>query len=488
VTAVLDRAVDAFAHALGADAVLTSPEQLGEFRDPYTFAGWAEGAPAAVVSPSSVEEVQVVVRIANELRVPLWTFSQGRNYAYGGAAPKVSGSVLVSLRRMNRVLEVNEELAYALVEPGVRFFDLYEAVRAGGHRLIVSVPVLGWGSVVGNTLEYGWGYTPTGDHASSQCGLEVVLANGDVIRTGTGAMTPSRAWQTYKRSFGPSPDGLFMQSNLGIVTKMGVWLLPEPEIYAPCRVAVPAEEDLEPLMDTLRPLVLDRTIQNVPLVMKDPTSGRWTARFALYGYEAVVDLQLEVVEEAFSGIPGNEVTSRKVAGGTVADADGLDPLDQVMGGVPGMAALEVVKILGGEHGGQLDFSPVTPLTGKDAVRMCDLLKPLYEETGLAFGPGIIVTPRSLVFTSHLTFDTTNEEQVRAAFGLYSRLAEAAGAAGYGVYRTHLEFMDLAAGQYDWGDHALLRFHETLKDALDPNGILSPGKQGIWPQSMRGERP
>ena len=48
-------------------------------------------------------------------------------------------------------------------------------------------------------------------------------------------------------------------------------------------------------------------------------------------------------------------------------------------------------------------------------------------------------------------------------------------------------MDLVAEQYDFNDHALRRFNETLKDALDPNGILSPGKQGIWPKSMRHGR-
>src|SRR2546430_699609 len=128
----MDRAVAAFAAALGSDAVVTSERELREYRDPYAYVGSDEFTASAVVLPTSVEQVQAVVRVANEFKVPLWTFGQGRNYTYGGPAPRVRGSVIVSLRGMNRVLEVSDELAYALVEPGVRFFDLYDHLRAGG--------------------------------------------------------------------------------------------------------------------------------------------------------------------------------------------------------------------------------------------------------------------------------------------------------------------------------------------------------------------
>ena len=99
---------------------------------------------------------------------------------------------------MNRVIEVNEEYAYAVVEPGVSFFDLYEYIQEKGYDLWPSCPALGWGSVLGNTLERGFGYTPAGEHSQQQCGMEVVLPNGDIVRTGMGAMKGSPMGPLFK--------------------------------------------------------------------------------------------------------------------------------------------------------------------------------------------------------------------------------------------------------------------------------------------------
>src|SRR5579863_10465368 len=153
-------AIEELTAALGAARVLTAPEELRGFRDPFQFETWDDHTASAVVMPETVDEVQEIVRIAGRHSVPLWTHSQGRNNGYGGPAPRVKGSIVVSLRNMNRVLEVNEELGYAVVEPGVRWFDLYEAIRAGGHRLMLSIADVGWGSVVGNTLDHGVTYMP----------------------------------------------------------------------------------------------------------------------------------------------------------------------------------------------------------------------------------------------------------------------------------------------------------------------------------------
>jgi 4-cresol dehydrogenase (hydroxylating) len=480
----VDAVIAALQDAVGPEGVQIATDELAGFRDPYTFPAWEQPEPLAVVSPTDVEQVQRVVQIATEHAVPLWTFSQGRNNAYGGAAARVPGSVLVSLRRMDRVLEIDEELCTALVEPGVSFFHLYEAVRAASDRLWISVPVLGWGSVVGNAIEHGWGYTPYGDHAANVRGLEVVLGTGAVVRTGMGALGAGHAWQAHPRAFGPSADGLFLQSNFGIVTKMGLGLLPAPEMYVHCRVHVRAWENLAPLVDALRPLLLDRTVQSVPLISLAMARGRaWTLRFGLYGHKAVVDAQLAVTRAAFAALPDAEVEPVRYAGDQVAERS-TDMLERVMAGIPSLDALEVVRLQGGEHGGQLDFSPVGPLTGADALALCELVRSHVEAEGFPYSPGLIVTPRSIVHTSHMPFDTHDEERVRAAFDLYPRLAAAATAAGYGIYRSHTRFMDTVADQYAFNAGALHRLNETLKDALDPAGVLSPGKQGIWGAAAR----
>ena len=246
-------ALQAFAAAIGPEWVFTSAADVALYRDAYSpFRDEAgERVASAAVAPDSVEQVREVVRIANRYRIPLYPISTGKNLAYGGSAPILSGSVVLDLKRMNRVLEVSERNAYALVEPGVSYFDLYRHVQERGLKLMLDVPSPGWGSVIGNALEHGVGLSPLRDHFGAACGMEVVLADGSLLRTGMGAMDGAATWQQYRYGFGPGVDGLFAQSNLGIVTKMGVWLLPEPEVVRGLRVSLPRMDDVVRLVDIM---------------------------------------------------------------------------------------------------------------------------------------------------------------------------------------------------------------------------------------------
>ena len=112
------------------------------------------------------------------------------------------------------------------------------------------------GKPVGNALDHGVGYTfgAYRDHFHSHCGLEAVLPNGDVVRTGMGALPGAKTWAEYRYGFGPTVDGLFAQGNLGIVTKMGFHLLPAPEAYQTSVVTVPRRRDIVPLIDLVNEL------------------------------------------------------------------------------------------------------------------------------------------------------------------------------------------------------------------------------------------
>ena len=93
------------------------PPLLGAAK--WTIPLYPNGQPVTQRAPLSVDEIRAVLRVANQFRIPLWTVSTGRNFAYGGAAPRLAGSVVLDLHRMNRIIEVNETMAYAMVEPGV---------------------------------------------------------------------------------------------------------------------------------------------------------------------------------------------------------------------------------------------------------------------------------------------------------------------------------------------------------------------------------
>ena len=492
---------------VGDDWVHIERPKVDEFKDAYWIPGDETYAASAVVQPEDTEQVREIMRIANRADIPVWPHGQGRNYGYGGASPRVRGSIQIGFQRMNRVLEINEELAYAVVEPGVRWFDLYDAIVAGGHSLMAPTPDLGWGSVIGNSMDNGVTYQPYGADYMFPTGFEVVLPDGDLLRTGMGAQPENKAWHLHKRSLGPSLDALFTQSNLGIVTRMGVWLKRLPEAFAPTMLAIDDDADLEAAIDTIRELKLAGHLQGVPtlyptlraaVMLRDELVldarvqvtadtvreiaertgvGAWATRAAVWGDPEMVELTVRRIREAWERIPSGRVEAPRTY--TRDEYDQLEySADQIMIGIPTLKAIENTPA----HMGHIGFSPVVPLQGTEVRRVIDAMRHHILAFGLNFSGGIMVTgERACLLVAGMQFDKTDEAAVKNAFALAKHLIVEVGKLGYGEYRAHIDIMDLATEQYSFNDHAYQRFVRRLKDAVDPNGILMPGRHGVWPK-------
>ncbi|KAF2441308.1 vanillyl alcohol oxidase [Karstenula rhodostoma CBS 690.94] len=519
-----DAAIIQFMAVVGHEQVFQG-DALTEYIDPYELSE-AEGKrkmPSAAVRPRNLEELRCVLAISNEYGIPLWTFSRGKNLGYGGPAPRVNGSVALDLHRMNQIIEVNAEYAYAVVEPGVTFTELYDYCVAHKLKVWPSVPSLGWGSIIGNTLDRGTGFTPTATHHQHICGIEAMLANGELVRTGQFAVSESPSSHLSKFTFGPSIEGLFLQSNLGIVTKLGIWLTPAPQAFMSCSFDMPDFEDVETIVDVFGPLRRDGLLPNTVYVsnlvewlgmmgkreeiwpeggaipewrLKELQAqlniGYWNAKFGLYGAKEVVqahfnELKKIVAVQAPKGRLSGEMFSAD-DGHTLDPASVAEPHGGFFVGVPSLWSLPMVKFRlpreGGGIGAHYDYSPIIPSNGGTVLDWVKTAKRVCEAEGFDLFCDFFMHERHVIFVNMMTFDKTNVEHRRAVQAIFMNLFEEGKKRGFSKYRSHINTMDLVASLYDFNNHAYRRFVETIKDALDPNGILSPGKQGIWPKRFR----
>lgn len=499
-----EAALKSWRSIVGPEWVFTSDEDVALYRDAYS-PYWGEPeelVASAAVAPHTLEEVQAVVRTANQYRIPIYPISTGRNLAYGGSAPVYSGSVVLDLKRMNRVLEVDERNAYALVEPGVSYFDLYNYITERKLDVWIDPPDPGWGSVIGNALDGGGGWTasPYRDHFGAHCGMEVVLANGEVVRTGMGALPNSRSWQHARWGYGPWVDGLFRQGNMGVVTKMGFYLMPRPEAMQTATVRVSNEQDIIPLVDLLNRLENGHVVNGSTGLFgggfgQPPAPGTqapaWTLQLPIYGPEKVVRAGIEYVGEQAAKIPGARFEAGELFR-TPLDAATLNRVRKVNFGVPDLSTFGMLGRNAqnpAPPGGHIGFSPIIPRTGEAVLEYSrfyrDHLDEVSEGGTLRFLGPVFMTNWERTMVAMIMFPIGRDKAMNAKMRqAFMRWVELAAERGWAEYRAPAAFQDHVAKVYSFNNGALNRMREAIKDALDPNGIISPGRYGVWPRHLR----
>lgn len=525
---------DGAAGIVGAEHCLFTAESLARYG-----VGTAPRVPviAGAVRPASRDEVVGLVQLAARENVALYPISTGRNWGYGDVAPAGPGQVILDLGRMDRIIEVDERLAYAVIEPGVTQGQLHDYLKDRGIRLWLDSTGAGPDAgIIGNILERGFGHTPYGDRFQTVSGIEVVLGTGEVLHTGFARFPQSAVGPLYPYGLGPVLDGLFSQSPFGIVTRMGIWLMPEPEYFAAAVVTTPDPAMIGALVDRLRPLRLSGVLRSVVHMGNDyrllsgnmrypyeRTGGRtplppdlrsalrremdipaWALSAGFYGAPRVVRAQIGAFKRALSGLPVSimVVDDRKLDMGRHAGR----LLGRFGGGLrarveDGTAAIGLLKGVPTRHflkgaywrsrapaGEPLDpardgagimwLGPVLPMTGEHVDRFVTLVEGIFTAHGfecmLTFS---MVTARSLAAVLSVTFDREDAAQCAAAEACYLELVRATTAAGYPPYRGHSRYMAAVTepGREGGGDDSYWRILERIRSALDPQNLLSPGR-------------
>ena len=250
----------AFRAVVGAEHLQSDPSSVA---DAETATFQTSSRVLAVIRPADVSEVQACVRAANDHGTPIYPISGGKNWGLGSRVPASDGCAILDLGRLNRIVGHEDTLAYMTVEPGVTFQQGWEYLRAQNSDLCLSVTGgPSSASIIGNVVERGDGIGPYGERLSHACGFEVVLPTGELVHTGFGRFSKSRVKEISRDAPGPLLDGIFTQSNLGIVTKMTLLLMRRPRYLQVFTCAVDDVSRLGKLIDAIRELMMEGVIRD----------------------------------------------------------------------------------------------------------------------------------------------------------------------------------------------------------------------------------
>ncbi len=525
----MNTAFEQLRQILGADNVAIDAATL----ERYARTTLLEGTrPCAVLYPRSTDEVKAAVHIAREHGIVLYPISRGKNWGYGDACAPTENAAILDLSRMNKIIEVNTELAYAIIEPGVSQQQLYEYLQAHDTGLWLDATGAGLdASLVGNTLDRGFGHTRYGDHFLTACGMEVVLADGRVLNTGFGHYPNAQAGRVYRYGVGPFLDGLFCQSNFGIVTQIGLWLMPKPEAFSFFFIKVDKDENLAPLIDRLRVMRLAGLLESAihigndlrilsgtgrypwkeangvtPLpddVLKSMRKangiGAWNAGGSITGTKAHVKATITSLRKAVKGLGQLIlVNDQKLALGQfvvrclnrvglgkamAGQLEALVPNYGLLKGIPTNEPLtgaqwrlrtfcENISDPRDLGCGLIWASPVLPATGQHATEVMSIVKPIFVQHGFeTLVTFTLITERAMIAIINVVFDKANAEESAAAERCYGALMDALIKKGYYPYRTALPGMK----KIHKSDDVFWQVASQIKQALDPTDIIARGR-------------
>ncbi len=200
----------------------------------------------------------------------------------------------------------------------------------------------------------------------------------------------------------------------------------------------------------------------------------WAYYGMSYGPPHIRAHKLALVDAEFRRVPG----AQRVDPAALPADEYFWSRDRIAAGTPDLHELRWVNWM--PNGAHVAFSPVSPIRGDDARWLYDMARRRHDEFGIDLFPAFCVGLREMHLIVEIVFDRADPGRRKAAVDCLRAMVADAAARGYGEYRTHLVLMDQVASTYSWNDGALMRFNNTLKDALDPNAFWPPAAAAFGP--------
>ncbi|MBO8184806.1 FAD-binding oxidoreductase [Streptomyces spirodelae] len=442
---------------LPSDAVVTDPDILRSYTN--DMAGFCPaGTPAAVVLPHAVEQVQHTMRTAHALRVPV--VPQGARTGLSGAANATDGCILLSLTRMDRILEINPVDRIAVVEPGVINARLSHAVAE--HGLSYPPDPSSWEMcTIGGNIGTGSGglcCVKYGVTAEYVLGLDVVLADGRLLSTGR---------RTAKGVAGYDLTRLIVGSegSLGIVVRATLALRAQP----PQQLALAAEFPSAAAACDAVCRIMEAGHTPALLELMDRTTLRAVNELTKMGLPETTEALLLAAFDTPDPAP------QLRAVGDLCAAAGASEV------VPAEDAAESELLLQGRRAAltALDAVKGTSMIDDVCVPRSRLADMLEGTAGIAarYGLTIGVCAHAGDGNTHPTvcFDAADEDETRRARESFDAIMELGLQLGGTITGEH----GVGLLKKDWLARELgdvgLELHRAVKAAFDPRGILNPGK-------------
>jgi len=489
---------------------------------------------AGVLKPFECDQIVPIIKIAAHHKVPLYPVSTGHNWGYGTALPPVDDCVILDLSELNRIVDFDADTGVVTVEPGVTQGQLAEFLDQGEYPFMV--PVTGAGpacSMLGNALERGYGITPHADHFGAVMALQAVLADGSIYQSALTGLGGEHLNRVFKWGIGPYLDGIFSQGSFGVVTQMTIALARRPEAIRSFLFGLKQPEQLGDLVVRIREVIArypgivgginlmnahrvlamtvpyprDRvaTGETIPPeilheLRRDNMVMPWTGFGTLYGSKGVVKAAQREIQAILSPLAARlifmsakriqtfiqvgKLLPSRFRSGLIPKLETLERSFQLVTGNPNQTALPLcywlkdkpqndVHLDPARDGcGLIWYAPLVPMKQESVIRYVRMVTTIMNKYKLE--PLMTLTSlsdRCFDSTVPLVFDPDSAAGRENAENCYWELLEEGKRQGFLPYRVGIQTMKWLSEN----ESTYWRIVRGIKDTLDPDMIISPGR-------------